>query len=152
VTDPTWLPEALQPAVVRLGRVDDLIYEMGDLAGSWSQAALTLRQSRRGEGRFRASVESVRPVPPIAALLFSEAVNHLRAVLDNAVWHLVVTHSEPLGEQAARKVALPIYRDSTSFAAWAEQVRVGMHRLDVASGEVPEHEPVCRQRSHSNTL
>lgn len=147
MNEPTWLPQELEPVVARLARVDDLIYELGDVAGSWSPTALTLRQSKRADGRFRVSVSSVRPVPPIAPLLFSEAVNHLRAVLDNAVWHLVATHSEPLDERAAKKVALPIYGDSASFAAWTKQVRKSVPVLGGEDGPVRERveqlQPFC---------
>lgn len=82
---PSWLPEQLEPAVARLARVDDCIFEMGDLSGQWSLAGLEVRQVRRSDGRFRALVSAVRPIPPLISLLYSEAISHLRAVLDNVV-------------------------------------------------------------------
>lgn len=44
-------------------------------------------------------------------------------MLDNTVWHLVTTEMGALGEQAARRVAMPIFEDSEKFAAWAAQTR-----------------------------
>lgn len=119
MTNFSWLPADLEPAVARLARVDDHIYELGDLAGVWSRSALELRQSRRQDGRFRVTVRSIRPVPPVMALLFSEAVNHLRAVLDNAVWHLVLAHGGALDPKAAKAVSMPIHSDGTKFSSWA---------------------------------
>lgn len=120
---PSWLPEQLEPAVARLARVDDCIFEMGDLSGQWSLAALEVKQVRRNDGRFRALVSAVRPIPPLISLLFSEAINHLRAVLDNVVWHLVSEQSAALDDKAAKAVAMPIHEDPERFTAWAKEIR-----------------------------
>ena len=119
---PSWLPEQLEPAVARLARVDDCIFEMGDLSGQWSLAGLEVKQVRRGDGRFRALVSVVRPIPPLISLLFSEVISHLRAVLDNVVWHLV-SEQGALDDKAAKAVAMPIYDDPERFAGWAKDVR-----------------------------
>jgi len=125
---PEWLPEPLAPVVARLARVDDCIYEIGDLSGQWSLDALDLEQRRRRDGRYRVVVVAVRPIPPVISLLFSEAINHLRSILDNAVWHIVAKAMGPLDDQAARKVAMPIYEEVTKFDDWAKRIR----------GRVPE--------------
>ena len=118
-----WLPEQLEPVVARLARVDDCIFEMGDLSGRWSlDSPLTLQQQRRSDGRYRVVVSEVRPVPPAISLAFSEAVNHLRAVLDNVVWHLVVEQAGSLDEKVARKVTMPVHRTSEKFASWRGSV------------------------------
>ena len=95
---------------------------MGDLAGQWSLGAVELRQLRRSDGRFRTVVAAVRPIPPMISVLFSEAIGHLRASLDNVVWHLVTERMGPLDDEAARDVAMPIYEDSEKFAGWARRV------------------------------
>lgn len=116
---PMWLPEQLEPVVARLARVDDCIFEMGDLSGRWSlDAPLSLQQLRRSDGRYRVVVSEVRAVPPAISLAFSEAVNHLRAALDNVVWHLVVEQAGPLDEKVARKVTMPVHGTSEKFASW----------------------------------
>lgn len=120
---PDWLPEQLEPVVARLARVDDAIGEMGDLAGQWSLDALELRQLRRSDGRYRTVVGAVRPIPPAISLLFSEAIGHLRASLDNVVWHLVTANRGGLDDHAARAVALPIYDDPEKFTKWATSIR-----------------------------
>lgn len=120
---PDWLPEQLEPVVARLARVDDAIGEMGDLAGHWSLDALELKQLRRSDGRYRTVVGAVRPIPPAISLLFSEAIGHLRASLDNVVWHLVTANRDVLDDQAARAVALPIYDDPGNFSTWATKIR-----------------------------
>jgi hypothetical protein len=53
---------------------------------------LTLEQVHgSAPGTVDAVVTALRPIPPVAALLFSEAINHLRAALDNVVFHLVTS-------------------------------------------------------------
>ncbi len=69
---------------------------------------------------MRAVVSAVRPVPPLAALLFSEAV-HLRSVLDNVVWFLAarVHPTEELSDSARRAIALPVHTDPNRYDKWA---------------------------------
>jgi hypothetical protein len=83
------VPEPLEPVVPRLARVDDCIGEMADLSGQWSLDALDLKQLRQRDDRLRIIVSAVRPIPPVISMLFSGAINHLTAILDNTVWHLV---------------------------------------------------------------
>lgn len=76
-----WLPEALDPVALRLARADAFAFQIGDLATKWSMdGPLGFEQLRR-DGLTQMVVKSLRPVPPEASLLFSEAVNHLRAAV-----------------------------------------------------------------------
>ncbi|WP_431843026.1 hypothetical protein [Calidifontibacter indicus] len=116
-----WLPVGLEMAALRLVRVDECIYRIGDLASQWSlENPLVLQQRRRKDGNVRAVVSAVRPVPPLAALLFSEAV-HLRSVLDNVVWFLAarVHPTEELSDSARRAIALPVHTDPNRYDKWA---------------------------------
>lgn len=97
---------------------------MADLSAQWSsEAPLDLKQLRRSDGKVRTVVLAVRPIPPVISMLFSEAIHHLRAMLDNTVWHLVVEQAGPLDEQAARAVAMPTYAEAEKFAEWAGRIR-----------------------------
>jgi len=117
---PSWLPPQLDSVALRLARADQLAYEIGDLAGEWSwNGPLTLTEFRRGNA-MELRVTSIRPIPPIASLMFSEAVNHLRAALDNVIWHLVRKVNPKLSQAAERKVNMPIYDDPEKFRKWTE--------------------------------
>jgi hypothetical protein len=122
-TYPEWLPEPLEPVVARLARVDDCFGEMADISGRWSIDALELKQLLRKDGRYRTVVNAVKPIPPVISMLFSEAINHLRAVLDNTVWHLVTEQMGALDGRAARAVAMPIYDEPKKFSDWAKDIR-----------------------------
>lgn len=125
---PSWLPRGLEHVALRLGRADDLELQLGRVAFGWSSGCggpLTVEQVH-GEtpGTVDAVVTGIRPIPPSAGMLFSEAVNHLRAVLDNVVFHLVTSaRGEPLRDDAARKVALPIYETAAQLASWQQRLR-----------------------------
>lgn len=124
-----WFPPQLDPVVLRLARADQLAYEIGDLAGEWSwNGPITLTEFRRGN-TMELRVTSIRPVPPVASLLFSEAVNHLRAGLDNVIWHLVGKVNTKLSPAAERKVSMPIYDDAEKFRRWQD----GMVRAHVTA-------------------
>lgn len=85
------------------------------------EGPLELEQTRSG-GRFTAAVRSIRPVPPLLWLLFSEGVNHLRAALDNVVWHMAEQHYGAIDTSAAPRVALPIHADQGRFERWCGRV------------------------------
>lgn len=125
-----WLPAGLTPAVFRLARVDQLADELGALAAEWSKnEPIALGQRELPSGEWQSYVTGVRPVPPLAALLFSEAVHHLRSAVENALLFLVEEErGVPLDESAANKVAMPVCKDEREFERW--QDRVG--------GKVPE--------------
>lgn len=112
-----WLPPDLYPVALRIARADECAYAIGKLAGLWSfNVPIELEQERR-DGRFTTRVRSIRPIPPRISMLFSEAVNHLRAAIDNVVWYLVIQAQGPV-TKAANKVALPIHDDQTKYDAW----------------------------------
>lgn len=67
-------------------------------------------------------VKSVRPVPPEASLLFSEAVNHLRAAVDNVVWHLVEDEG-PVSGSLGSRVSMPITETQDALDQWGAKVR-----------------------------
>lgn len=68
-------------------------------------------------------VKSVRPVPPEASLLFSEAVNHLRAAVDNVVWHLVEEEQGPMSGPLGSLVSMPITETQDALTRWDARVR-----------------------------
>ncbi|WP_241522003.1 hypothetical protein [Arthrobacter pityocampae] len=120
-----WLPSQLESVALRLARADQLAYEMGDVIGEWSlDGPMTLLDIRRGAS-MRLEVESVRPVPPVASFLFSEAINHLRAALDNVIWHLVSKANPRLSPSAQRAVSMPIFDHDNreGFDKWAGRMK-----------------------------
>lgn len=116
-----WLPEELHPVAVRLARADDLAFELAEVALAWSRGPddngpLSLRQVERRPGYLNLEITAIRPVPPIAAALFSEAVHHLRSALDNVVFHLIeAQHPSPLSAEQARLVSMLIYDEQGPF-------------------------------------
>lgn len=112
---------------------------MVDLSGKWSfEGPLELKQLRRADNRYRTVISAVRPIPPAISLLFSEAIHHLRAVLDNTVWHLVTEEAGALDERAARCVAMPIFEEAGKFAAWAARVKPQVPALGDETGTIYE--------------
>lgn len=118
-----WLDEKGRTAAMRLARADQLAESFGEVALAWSRGPddkgpLTHQQVERTPGLLDFEVTSIRPVPPIASMYFSEAISHLRAVIDNVLFGLVeADHGAPLTESQARSVAMPIYDDSEKFDA-----------------------------------
>lgn len=119
-----WVTDELLPVAMRLARVDQLAYEAGALATHWSRRApLTIKQVRRDEMNHLIA-EAVSPIPPLAALLFSEAINHLRAAIDNALLiKLESIRAEPLTEAQIKSVAFPIHTDPDKLAEWTKASR-----------------------------
>lgn len=114
-----WLPEALESVALRLARADECAFKIGDMASKWSlEGPLDIEQVRRGT-EVQTFLKSLRPVPPEASLLFSEAVNHLRASIDNVVWHLVEEAHGQLTGYVAKQIAMPITDSQTSLDRWA---------------------------------
>lgn len=114
----SWLPEALDPVALRLARADAFAFEIGDLATKWSlDGPLDFEQVRR-DGLTQMVVKSLRPVPPEASLLFSEAVNHLRAAVDNVVWYLVEQEHGNLSGPLAAMVNMPIVESQEALDKW----------------------------------
>lgn len=133
-----WLPDELLAMVYRLSRADQCVFEITDLAGKWSLGApLSIRHVWVDEesGTYEARVGGVRPIPPLMGLLFSEGIHHIRASLDNAVWHLVEEEHGPLTITQALLVAMPIYADAESYDRWvARRVRAGLTCLADTAG------------------
>jgi len=122
---------------MRLARADQLAELFGKVALAWSrgpddEGPLTHRQVERTQGLLDFEVTDIRPVPPIASMYFSEAINHLRAALDNVLFGLVeADHSTALTESQARAVALPIYEDQQKFDdKIAQLVKRGLNSFD----------------------
>ena len=110
----SWLPEPLHPVALRLARADQLAYDLALVLLSWSRGtddagAVEIRQVERTKGYYDVEVARVRPTPPVAEMLFSEAIGHLRAALDNVVFHLAEQeHGQPLTVKQAKAIGMPI--------------------------------------------
>jgi hypothetical protein len=137
-----WLPEALHPVVMRLARADHLAYELGVVALAWSrgpddQGALRLRQVERTPGFYDVEVASIRPVPPVAAMLFSEAVHHLRSAVDNVVFHMLeMEYGQPLTPQQKRNVSMLVHDEKGSYIDRVKRLTSGKNALPVLG---PDH-------------
>ncbi|WP_156313127.1 hypothetical protein [Micromonospora sp. HK10] len=116
-----WLPEALHPVAMRLAHADQLAFELAEIALAWSrgpdgEGPLTLRQVERTPGYLEVEVVTIRPLPPIAAMLFSGAVHHLRSAIDNVVFYIVERNRDkPLTDSQARAVSMLIYENPKKF-------------------------------------
>lgn len=117
----SWLPEPLHHVALRLARADQLAYDLALVMLNWSRGtddggALEIRQVERTKGYYDVEVASVRPTPPVADMLFSEAIGHLRAALDNVVFYLAEQeHGQPLTPRQAKAVSMPICDTQDSF-------------------------------------
>lgn len=116
-----WLPEELHTVAMRLARADELAYRLAEVGLAWSrgpddEGALTIQQVERTPGFYDVEVSSIRPVPPIAAMLFSEAIHHLRSAVDNVVFYLATReHGQPLTASQERAVSMLVYEDETQY-------------------------------------
>ncbi|UGT53346.1 hypothetical protein [Nocardia asteroides] len=127
-----WLPEPLAAVSFRLARVHQAAEALGALAAHWSRSGpVELAQDEDGE-RWVARVVGIRPVPPLAALLFSEAIHHLRAAVENTLFYLVENErGTQLTEQHARAVELPVVATEQDFRAWQNKVARKVPELGV---------------------
>lgn len=132
-----WPPEELHPVAMRLARADAAAEELSRVALAWSrgddnQGALSLQQVERTPGTYDVEVASIRPVPPLAGLLFSEAVHHLRSAVDNAVFYAVEQeHGQPLTQHQERAVSMLVYDDPVPYERkWKGLVRQGLAMFD----------------------
>lgn len=130
-----WLPEELHPVAMRLARADAAAEELSRLALAWSRGpddagAITLRQVERTPGTYDVEVASIRPVPPLAAMLFSEAVHHLRSAVDNAVFYVAEQeHGQPFTPEQARIVAMLIHDQPEKFDNAIQRLITGKHAI-----------------------
>lgn len=116
-----WLPTDLAPVAMRLARADELQYDLANLCLEWSHHALDFEQVRT-DGLLSLIVSAIRPIPPAIPMLISEAVNHLRAAIDNVVFYLVEqARGSALPPGQAVKVKMPIYQSATDLASWAKR-------------------------------
>jgi hypothetical protein len=127
-----WLPSDLTPVALRLARADDLEYQLGWECLNWSLHALEMKQVRRADGLLDVVVAAVRPIPPVVSMLFSEIINHLRAVIDNVMFHVVeAERGGPLPPDAAIQVAMPIYQTAEDLATkWSARRRRKIPEFD----------------------
>lgn len=119
---PLALPTELESVALRLAHVDSCISRMIDLSLQWSTSDPVTLELHRSAGIDRVVVSAIRQAPPLLWLLFSDAINQLRACLDNITWHLAVTVDGPLSSETARFVAFPIYEDERKFSGWVTKV------------------------------
>lgn len=120
-----WLPVGLEPVVLRLARADQLTYELAKTAFGWSSGEpLGLEQVWICPHRIEVRVQTVREVPPVLPMLFSEPINHLRAAIDNAVFHLAQeAHGRPFTAKEAAAVAMPIHGTEDGYSKWVDRTR-----------------------------
>ena len=129
-----WLPDQLCPVAFRVARADECAFEIAKLAGQWSLDDPLQLVQYVWENRYRVRIESVRPIPPRISLLFSEAVSHLRAALDNVVWFMVEQAQGPPPKRVETQIAMPICDDEKSFSTWcSDRVKRGLQAIDVGS-------------------
>jgi hypothetical protein len=130
-----WLPEGLHPVAMRLARADAAAEELSRLALAWSRGpddagAITLRQVERTPGTYDVEIASIRPVPPLAAMLFSEAVHHLRSAVDNAVFYVAEQeHGQPFTPEQARTVAMLIHDQPEKFDNAIQRLSTGRNAI-----------------------
>lgn len=124
MTELDWLPDELHLVALRVARADELCVQATEGTWRWSHQGpvdLVERQDEHGEHLV---VHSVAPVPPRIGLAFSEAVNHLRAALDNVVFHLAGRElEEGLTNDQERVVALPITKNRRALKDWRTRMR-----------------------------
>lgn len=122
---------------MRLARADQLAYELGEVALAWSRGpddhgALQLRQVERTPGIYDVEVASIRPIPPLAAMFFSEAVHHLRSAVDNVVFHLVEdAQGYPMTPQQERNVSMLIHDEEGAYEKRVKRLTSGKNAIPV---------------------
>ncbi|MGA4786742.1 hypothetical protein [Nocardia sp. AB354] len=132
MSDAGWLPDELATVAFRLARVDQAAAALGEVCASWSKAGpIGMKQVERPDGRWDTVVTEIRPVPPLVSMLFSEAIHHLRAAIENTIFYLVeVERGKPLDERSASGVEMPIKDTPELFEDW--QKRTGRKLPEVA--------------------
>ena len=124
MADLSWLPEPLHHVALRVARADELCYSLAQENFAFSYSGPVELIERVSEGHCRMVVQAVKPVPPRIALLFSEAVSHLRAAIDNTLFHLAAAgHDGTLDPDKERAVYFPITQDAGKFTRWRKSMR-----------------------------
>lgn len=123
-----WIPVGLEPIVYRLARADELAFQISERIAIWSfNGPLELENRPHADGTYEVVVAGVRPIPPDVPLMFSESIHHIRAALDNVVWHMVDSAHGPLDDSTALKVAFPINDVEQRYRSWVRQrVKAGL--------------------------
>jgi hypothetical protein len=104
---------------MRLARADELQYELANLCLGWSRRALDFEQVRTDDGLLSLIVSEIRTIPPAIPMLISEIANHLRAAIDNVVFHMVErARGSALPRNQATKVKMPIYQSASDLVGW----------------------------------
>lgn len=89
----SWIPPELEMTILRLARADEATFVLGQLSLEWSRSGregpIDLYQVEEQPGELSLRVAGVRSIPPAISMLFSEAIHHLRACLDNTVFVMV---------------------------------------------------------------
>jgi len=130
-----WLPEKLHPVAMRLARADAAAEELSRLALAWSRApgdagAITLRQVERTPGTYDVEIASIRPVPPLAAVLFSEAVHHLRSAVDNTLFYVAEKeHGEPFTPEQARMISMLVHDQHERYDKAIQRLTTGRNAI-----------------------
>ncbi|PTR44720.1 hypothetical protein C8K38_103217 [Rhodococcus sp. OK611] len=118
----SWLPPELAPVALRLARADQAEFQIGELALEWSRGALDFDQVENDESGIELTVTGIRPIPPLLSMLFSEAIHHLRAAIENTLFYLVgASRSEELSEAQARAIEMPIYEKPGDLVKWQKK-------------------------------
>ncbi|QII03877.1 hypothetical protein BH92_27890 (plasmid) [Rhodococcoides fascians A21d2] len=114
-----WLPAGLEPVALRLARADEAAYKVGRLALAWSREAFEMSEIERRTGWLDLVVAGIRPIPPLLVMLFSEAIHHLRAAIENTLFHLAETErGQSLPAKHAKHVKMPVYETRAAFDSW----------------------------------
>jgi hypothetical protein len=120
---------------MRLARADAAAYELSQVALAWSRGpddggAITLQQVERISGTYEVEVASIRPLPPIAAMLLSEAVHHLRSAVDNVVFYVAEKeHGQALTPQQERIVSMLVHDQPEKFENAVKRLTTGKNAL-----------------------
>lgn len=112
----TVLPDYLSSVALRLGRVDELAEDIAELCFAFVRSdPLELRERRAG-GKASLFVHGIDQVPPAIGLVFSDAINQLRSVLDNALVLVIeMERGVSLTGPAERAAQFLIYDDETKY-------------------------------------
>lgn len=140
--DTSWIPPELEMAIFRLARADQATFDLGVLSLEWSRSGregpIDLYQVEEQPGTLGLRVANVRSIPPAISMLFSEAIHHLRACLDNTVFTIVEQLEGALTDRQARRVAMPVQRESSKLDQWfRENGKAGLSALDMMSSLAP---------------
>lgn len=118
----TWLPATLEPVAMRLARADEAVFKIAQLARAWSSEGagpLKVVGVKHPDDTIVYHVSAIRPIPPLLSLLFSEAINHLRAAIENTLFFLVEEQrGSVLPEDQAKRISMPVYEDEASLNRW----------------------------------